>query len=70
MVDVLNTDIDPLGQDLAAELLVHNDTNSMLCHVEDTASLTMVKLMWHTLLEGTVTLDINDISLLVNFQEG
>jgi len=42
----------------------------MLCHVEDTASLTMVKLMWHTLLEGTITFDINDISLLVNFQEG
>ena len=60
----------PLGQNFASELFVNNDADSMLRNIEDTSSFTVVKLVWHALLEGTISLDINDIALLVNFQEG
>ena len=51
VLNVLNTHTDPLGENLATDTLVHNDTNSTLRHVEDTTSLAMVSLMRHALLE-------------------
>ena len=60
----------PLGQHLSSDLLVYNDANSVLCNIENSSSLTVVVLEWHALLEGTITLDVHDISLLVHLQEG
>ena len=45
-------------------LLVDNNTDGSLGDIENTASGTMVDLVWHTLLEGTITFDIDDISLV------
>lgn len=41
----------------------------MLCDIENTASLAMVELMRHSLLESSISFDIDDISLLVYLQE-
>ena len=41
---------------------VDNNTNSRLGDVVNDTSLTLVVLMWHTLLDRTIGLDINDIT--------
>lgn len=59
----------PLGQDLSSDLFVYNDANSMLCHIENPTSLSVVELEWHALLEGTISLNVHNVSLLVYLQE-
>ncbi len=54
--DVLDADRDALGEDATLHSLVHDDTDGVLCHVEHTASLSVVGLVWHSLLEGAVAL--------------
>jgi hypothetical protein len=51
-------------------LFVDNDANSMLCNIENPTSLAMVEFEWHTLLEGTIALNVDNVSLLVHLQEG
>lgn len=63
---MLNAHVDPLGQDLALDLLVDNDADSMLGYIVDTSCLAMVAFMRHTLLNGTCALDVNDVSFLVD----
>lgn len=60
----------PLGNDPSSDLLVDNDTNSVLGDIEDPTGLSVVELVWHTLLEGTIALDVNNISLFEYSQEG
>merc|ERR1719222_1803955 len=50
VIHVLHTHADPLGQDLATNTLVDNNTNGALRDVEDASSLAMVGLVGHTLL--------------------
>ena len=53
---MFNPDGDALGQDAALDPLVDDDANGVLGHVEHAASLAMVGLVGHTLLESTVAL--------------
>ena len=53
MLDVLNADADPLGENVSTDTLVHDNSDGTLGDVEDTTSLSVVSLMGHTLLEGT-----------------
>ena len=55
MLDVLHADVHSLGEDLATDTFVDNNTDGSLGHVENTPGLAMVALVWHTLLEGTAT---------------
>ena len=48
--------------------LVDNNTNSRLGDVVNDTSLTLVVLVWHTLLDRTIGLDINDITNSVSLQ--
>lgn len=63
---MLNTHVNPLGQDLALDLLVDNNADSMLSYVVDTSCFAMVALVRHTLLNGACALDVDDVSLLVD----
>lgn len=54
--------VSAVGHDIY--LLVDDDTDGSLGNVENTSSGTVVDLVWHTLLESTITLDIDDISLV------
>jgi len=65
VLDVFNADIDTFWDDTSTNLLVDDDTDGSLGNVENTSSGTVVDLVWHTLLESTITLDIDDISLSV-----
>jgi len=67
---VLNAEVDSLGQDVASDSLVHDDTDGVLGDVVNSASLTVVALVWHTLLDGTITLDVYDIASLVDVHVG
>lgn len=66
---VLDPDVDLLGDDPSADALVDHHTDGMLRHVENTSRLTMVVLKGHSALEGTITLHIDDVASLVNFEE-
>ena len=55
VLHVLDTNIDSLGQDLAAHSLVHHNTQRSLRHVEHAPSLAVVGLVRHSLLEGSTT---------------
>merc|ERR1711970_1419077 len=65
VLDVLNADIDALGDDATANALVDNDTNGTFGDVENAASGTMVHFVGHPLLDGTIALDVDDITLAV-----
>ncbi|GMT19576.1 hypothetical protein PFISCL1PPCAC_10873, partial [Pristionchus fissidentatus] len=65
-LDVLKTDVDALGDNAGSTTLVDDDSDSVLGHVEHTSGTAVVNLVGHTLLEGTVALDVNDISTAVD----
>lgn len=70
VLDVLNSEVDSLGQDVSSDSLVDNDTDGVLGDVVDSTGFTVVDLMWHTLLDGTVTFDIDDVASFVDVHVG
>ena len=69
-LDVFDTDVDSLGKDLSPDTLVNNDSDGALSYVEDTSSLSVVNLVRHTLLEGSIRDNIDDVSTLVDLIVG
>merc|ERR1711915_846272 len=70
VLKVLNTDINPLGKDLAPHSLVDDNANSVWSYIEHTTCLAMVCLVNEALLEGSITLKVNKVSNFVHLQEG
>ena len=68
--DVLNSEVDSFGHDVSSDSLVDDDTDSVLGDVVDSTGFTVVDLMWHTLLNGTVTFDIDDVASFVDVHVG
>jgi len=60
--NVLDSEVDSLLDVSVLDLLVDNDTDSTLRDVVDDASLSVVNLVGHSLLDSSVGLDINDVS--------
>jgi len=69
-VDVLNANIDLLLDDTSSYSLVDQNTKGMIGYIVYSASLSMVGLVWHTFLECTITLYINEVLLLITCQVG
>ena len=63
--DVVDLDVDSLLDDAVSHLLVHLHTHSSLRHIEHNSSASMVSLEGHTLVDGTVRLNIDVVSILV-----
>merc|ERR1712062_797011 len=66
--DLFNTHRHTFGKDAASNTLVDDDTDSVLRNVEYSASLTVVGLMRHTLLESAISLNVDNIAMLVDLQ--
>ena len=61
---MLDSDVDSLWDDSSIVVFVDDNTDGMGSDVEDTSGLTVVELMWHTLVDGTVN---DDIDVVTNF---
>merc|ERR1712156_1022749 len=57
-----------LGSIVGTDALVADDADGVLRHVEDLARLSVVELVGHTALDGTVSNDVNVVTLLVRDQ--
>merc|ERR1711894_450635 len=70
MFDVLDSEVDPLGDDSVPQLFVDDNTDSSSRHIEDSAGFTVVVFVRHTLVDCSIALHINNISNLVCLQVG
>jgi len=59
---VLNANVDTLLKISVADRLVENNANGGLCNVVDDAGLSVVELVRHTLLDCTVTNNIDNVT--------
>jgi len=66
--DVLDPDVDSLGDDSASNLFVYDDSNSVLVNVEDLASLSVVELVGHALVNAAVSNDVHEVALPVDLE--
>lgn len=63
---MLNSNIDPLWDNAISDTLVDDNSKSVRGDIVDTSGAPMVAFVGHTLLEGTVTFDVNNITSLVD----
>jgi len=68
--NVLNTDVKTLADKTVADLLVQLDTDGTPRDVPHAASATVIELVGHTLVDGTVNNDIDVIANLVGVEVG
>ena len=66
VLNMLDTHINSLGKNLALNLFVYNDANSMLGNTVDSPSFAMVTFVGHSFLNSTHSLDIYNITLPVD----
>ena len=66
---VFNPDMDSLGNDSASNLFVDDNSNSVLVNIEDLASFSVVELVGHTLVNATVSNDVNEVALFIDLHD-
>merc|ERR1712146_642508 len=57
-----------LLHDSSTNNLVDLNTDGPLCYVPDNTGLSVVEFVWHTLLDGTISFDVDKISKLVGLE--
>jgi hypothetical protein len=67
--NMLDSDVNSLGDDSASVLLVDDNSDGVLSNIEDAAGLTVVELVGHALVDGTVSNDVNKIVLAVGLHD-
>merc|ERR1711973_414578 len=70
MFDMFNSEVDSFGDDSVSKLFVNNNPNSSSGHVEHSSSFPMVVFVWHSFVNGSISLDINNVTNLVGLQVG
>ena len=66
LAEVLNTDVEPLGDNAGVNTLVDDNTDGVAVHIEDAAGLSVVELVGHTSLDFTISDDVDNVALLVD----
>jgi len=69
VTDMLSTNANLLLFDAISHGLGDDDAQRPVGNVEDAPSAAVVVLMWHTSMNGSISLDIDDVSDLVDLQE-
>ena len=67
--NMLDSDVNSLGDDSASVLLVDDNSDGVLSDIEDAAGLTVVELMRHALVDGTVGNNVNEVALTVGLHD-
>ena len=67
--DMLDSDVNSLGDDSASVLLVDDDSDGVLGHIENTTGLTVVELVGHALVDATVGDNVNEVALSVSLHD-
>ena len=67
---MFNLDVKSLFNISVTNDLVANNTNSGFSDVVNNTSLTVVEFEWHTVVDSTVNLDVNNVTDLVSLQVG
>ena len=67
---MLDANVNSLLDNSVADLLVDLNADGTLCNIPYPSCATMVKFMWHTLVDGAVHLDVDIISNFVRPQIG
>lgn len=62
---MLDADRNTLFEQARTYTLVDNDAKSRFGYVEDNTRLAMIKLVWHSLVDGTIGLDVNIVTHFV-----
>ena len=62
VADVLCPHIDPLWSDVVVNPSVDKETDGSWADVPDNTSAAVVESVWHTLVDGTVDMNINDVT--------
>jgi len=65
VLDVLDTDVDPLRKNSLFDSLVDDDAEGVLRHIVDNTGPAVIHLVWHTFLHCTITTYVDYVSLLV-----
>ena len=66
LADVLNADMETLGDNAGVNAFVHNDTDGTSGDIEDTAGFAVVVLVEHAAVDGTIGNEVDNITLLVD----
>ncbi len=59
---MFDSDVKSLGDDSVSDLFVDNDSQSSGVDIENCTSSTVIVLVWHGFVDGTIDNDIDDIS--------
>ena len=63
--EMVDSNVASLWDDSSVDSLVNNNTDCVTSHVENSACFTVIVLMWHTFMDGTISNDIDVVSDLV-----
>jgi hypothetical protein len=58
--------MDSFWDDSISDLLVDNDSDCSGVDVEDCSGSTVIVLVWHSLVNGTINDDVDDITILIS----
>merc|ERR1712180_423178 len=70
MLDMFNSEVDSLWDDSISKLLIDNNSNSSSGYIEDSSSFAVIVFVRHSFVNGSISLDINNITNLVGLQIG
>jgi hypothetical protein len=63
--EMLDSDVNSLGDDSVSDLFVDDDSNGSGVDVEDGSSSTVIILVWHSLVNGAIDDNVDNITVLI-----